>query len=218
MLSPLWRWRSWVLVLLLVGPVLAYVGLGIARLCAADTGGLHVVAAVLWLLPFREECSSILAARWTKTSRPLLPPLDWDSSCNFSPLDREALEARAGRGFEEAKASLADALLGSDTYINTGRSLFRRIAGHYHPFTNEPLDDVPLVELMTGDRAGRGGPFPGMCAGRFPGATWSRSPTGGEPSRSPDTSTGRTISYSLVLPFLNPVAGASPGWVRGSGS
>ena len=201
MLSPLWRWRSWVLVLLLVGPVLAYVGLGMLWLWQRGWVAC-TVAAVLWLLT--GGVFSILAARWTKTSRPLLPPLDWDSPQLFSPLDREAWKLVQDEA-EKGESLSFDALLGSDTYINTGRSLFRRIAGHYHPFTNEPLDDVPLVELMTALELAAED-LSGMCR-QIPGGDmislshWRRAvQVAGYINRANDL-------YSLVLPFLNPVTG-----------
>src|SRR5207248_5173517 len=42
-----------------------------------------------------------------------------------------------------------DALLEADTYIPAGRQLFQHLAAHYHPLVANPLDDVPLVELLT---------------------------------------------------------------------
>ena len=74
---------------LLVGanPVLAYVGLGMLWLW--ERGWVAcTVAAVVWLLS--GGIFSILAARWTKTERPILPPLDWESPHLFAPLDRDA--------------------------------------------------------------------------------------------------------------------------------
>ncbi len=201
MVSPLWRWRSWVLVLLLVGPVLVYVGLGMLWLW--ERGWVAcTVAAVAWLLA--GGVFSILAARWTKTAKPLLPPLDWDSPHLFSPLDRAAWKLVQDEA-EKAEALSFDILLGSDTYIETGRSLFRRIAKHYHPFTNEPLDDVPLVELMTALELAAED-LSGMCR-QIPGGDlislshWRKAvQVAGYINRANDL-------YSFVLPFLNPVTG-----------
>ena len=201
MLSPLWRWRSWVLVLLLVGPVLAYVGLGMLWLWQRGWVAC-TLAAVAWLLA--GGVFSILAARWTKTSRPLLPPLDWDSPQLFSPLDREAWKLVQDEAEKGDNLSF-DILLGSDTYIDTGRSLFRRIATHYHPFTSEPLDDVPLVELMTALELAAED-LSGMCR-QIPGGDlislshWRKAvQVAGYINRANDL-------YSFVLPFLNPVTG-----------
>src|SRR5215470_14706320 len=98
MTSPLRQWRSWILVLLLVGPVLAYVGLGMLWLWEHGWVILSV-ATGLWV-----ACGvvfSLLAARWTKTTHPIMPPLDWESPQTFAPLDREAwklVQAEAERG------------------------------------------------------------------------------------------------------------------------
>ena len=201
MVSSLWRWRSWVLVLLLVGPVLAYVGLGMLWLW--ERGWVAcTVAAVIWLLS--GGVFSILAARWTKTARPILPPLDWESPHLFAPLDRDAWKLVQEEA-EKGETLAYDALLGSDTYIETGRGLFRRLAAHYRPFATEPLDDVPLVELMTAFELAAED-LAGLCR-QVPGGDlislshWRRAvQVAGYINRANDL-------YSFVLPFLNPVTG-----------
>jgi hypothetical protein len=181
--------------------VLAYVGLGMVWLW--ERGWVAcTVAAVLWLLS--GGIFSLLAARWTKTARPLLPPLDWNSPHLFSPLDRDAwklVQEEAQRG----ETLSYDVLLGGDTYIDTGRSLFRRLAGHYHPFATEPLDDVPLIELMTALELATED-LAGLCR-QIPGGDmislshWRRAvQVAGYINRANDL-------YSFVLPFLNPVTG-----------
>jgi hypothetical protein len=188
-------------VLLLVGPVLAYVGLGMLWLW--ERGWVAcTVAAVLWLL-----CGgifSILAARWTKTAQPILPPLDWESPHLFAPIDRAAWKLVQEEA-EKGETLAYDVLLGSDTYIETGRGLFRRLAGHYHPFVTEPLDDVPLVELMTALELAAED-LAGLCR-QVPGGDlislshWRRAvQVAGYLNRANDL-------YSFVLPFLNPVTG-----------
>src|SRR5438105_14992376 len=85
--NPIKQWRSWILMLLLVGPVLVYMGLGM--LWVWERGwwtwtvatGLWVVAGILF---------SLLAARWTQATHPIMPPLDWEAPQTFSPLDRDA--------------------------------------------------------------------------------------------------------------------------------
>ena len=97
MVSPLWRWRSWVLVLLLVGPVLAYVGLGMLWLW--ERGWVAcTVAAVLWLLA---------GGRFLDPGRALDQdgtPAPAPARLGFAPTLLAArprgLEARAGRGRE----------------------------------------------------------------------------------------------------------------------
>ena len=81
-MNPLKQWRYWVLFLLLVGPVLAYVGLGMLWLW--ERGWLVLgIATALWVSA--GIVFSILAARWTKSRHPVLPPLDWDSPADLQP-------------------------------------------------------------------------------------------------------------------------------------
>ena len=42
-----------------------------------------------------------------------------------------------------------ETLSGFDIYIETGRKLARRLAEHYHPLSNDPIEHVPVVELLT---------------------------------------------------------------------
>ncbi|MGC8640289.1 MAG: GTPase [Isosphaeraceae bacterium] len=129
--------------LLLVGPVLAYIGFGSIWLWER---GWLLIAAILWILA--GTVFSILAARWTGNVHPIMPPLDWDSPGTFSPRDRAAWKIVMEES--EAGDELAmEALIGPDLYIDTGRRLIRRLAAFYHPDTTHPLDKVPLIELLT---------------------------------------------------------------------
>ena len=77
-----------------------------------------------------------------------MPPLDWDAPQTFSPFDREAwkvVEEEADRG---DSASL-DSLVNFNNYIDTGRRLADRLAKHYHPEASNPVEHVPVVELLT---------------------------------------------------------------------
>jgi len=187
--------------MLLVGPVLAYVGLGMLWLW--ERGWVAcTVAAVLWLAA--GGVFSVLAMRWTKSTRPLMPPLDWDSPQTFSPLDRDAWKLVQDEADQGEKLSF-DVLLGGDVYIETGRRLLRRLAGHYHPFTTDPLDDVPVVELLTVFELAAED-LGGLCR-QMPGgdlialAHWRRAvQVAGYINKANDL-------YSFVLPFLNPVTG-----------
>ncbi len=137
------NWRAWVLLVLLAGPILVYMGLG--ALWLRDKGWLWIAGAA-WITS--GILFSILAARWTKSSRDLLPPLDWDTPSTFADLDRKAwsvVEAEAEEGDRLAIERLATA----DIYIDTGRRLARRLAEHYHPLKSDPIGHVPFVEFMT---------------------------------------------------------------------
>lgn len=143
MITLLRQWRLWVLVLLLVGPVLAYVGFGTIWLWQQ---GWLWIATLLWIVA--GTAFSILAARWTKDTHPIMPPLDWDSPSTFSPRDREAWKIVEEES--DAGESLAmEKLLGPDLYIETGRRLLGRLAEFYHPAASHPLDQVPLIELLS---------------------------------------------------------------------
>jgi hypothetical protein len=200
-MSPLKQWRSWVLVLLLAGPILIYAGLGMRWLW--DRGWLVVtVASVLWLLS--GVLFAILAARWTKTARPVMPPLDWDAPQTFAPMDREAWKIVQEEA-DQGEHLMFEALLSSDVYINSGMRLFRRLANHYHPHAAHPLDNVPLIELLTSLELAAED-LSGLCR-QVPGGDlislvhWRRAvQVAGYLSRASDL-------YSYLSPLLNPVTG-----------
>lgn len=137
------NWRWWVLVILLIGPVLAYVGFGSIWLYQR---GWLLIAGILWFTS--GIVFAILAARWTRSRRPLLPPIDWDAPRTFSPEDRNAwqiVEEEAEKGDTVTLESLSE----PDIYIDTGRRMARRLANHYHPLSEAPIDHVPVIELLT---------------------------------------------------------------------
>ncbi|MFO0909365.1 MAG: GTPase [Isosphaeraceae bacterium] len=137
------NWRAWILLLLLVGPILVYIGFGALWLYEHHW---LLIAGAIWIaagLAF-----SFLAARWTRSQNVVLPPIDWDSPATFSRADREAwaiVESEAERG---DRVSL-DQLVGADIYIETGRSLARQLAHHYHPLATDPIERVPVIDLLT---------------------------------------------------------------------
>jgi hypothetical protein len=182
-------------------PVLAYVGLGMLWLWERGWV-ICLVAAGVWLAA--GGVFSVLAARWTKAARPLLPPLDWASPQTFSPLDRDAWRLVQEEA-EQGEKITFEALLEADVYIETGRRLLRRLAEHYHPFTTSPLDDVPVVELLTAFELAAED-LSGLCR-QVPGgdlialAHWKKAvQVAGYINKANDL-------YSFVLPFLNPVSG-----------
>jgi uncharacterized protein len=195
------HWRTLVLALLLVGPILVYVGLGMVWLW--ERGWIAcTIAAVAWVIA--GVAFSILAARWTKTERPLLPALDWDSPQTFAPLDRDAWKLVQQEADDGENLSF-DVLLGADVYIDTGRRLIRRLAAHYHPLAAHPLDDVPVVELLTAlelaaeDLSGLSRQIPGGDLIAL--AHWRKAvQVAGYINRANDL-------YAYLMPFLNPVSG-----------
>ncbi len=200
-MNPLKQWRSWVLALLLVGPVLAYMTFGMFWLY--ERGWVYIsVATSLWVIA--GIAFSILAARWTKTSHPMMPPLDWEAPQTFSPLDRDAWKIVQDTA-DQGEALSYEALLDADGYINSGRDLFHRLASHYHPLATNPIDDVPLVELMTALELAAED-LSRLCR-QLPGGDlitlshWRKAvQVAGYISRANDL-------YSYLLPFLSPVGG-----------
>ena len=154
LISILKQWRVWVLAVLLIGPVLAYVAFGTIWLY--ERGWLWLTtASLLWIAA--GTVFSILAVRWTKNVHPIMPPLDWESPSTFSPRDREAWKIVEQESVAGETLAM-EALVEPEIYIETGRRLLRRLAEFYHPNTNNPLDDVPLIELADGPRTCLRGP------------------------------------------------------------
>ncbi|MDB5353138.1 MAG: putative GTPase [Planctomycetota bacterium] len=136
-------WRFWVLFVLLVGPVVAYVGFGALWLTRK---GWIFYAFSIWVTA--GVIFGYLLVRWTKGREAVLPPIDWDSPRTFTPLDRHAwtlVEAEAELGDGLAM----DALSELDTYVNTGKRLSLRLAAHYHPLSNDAIEHVPVVHILT---------------------------------------------------------------------
>jgi hypothetical protein len=179
----------------------AYVGLGTIWLWEHGWVVLSI-ATTLWVIA--GIAFSVLAARWTRSTHPMMPPLDWESPQTFSPLDRGAwklVEDEADRG----ESLTFEALLGADTYIDTGRQLLRRLAVHYHPLTSNPLDDIPLIELLTAMELAAED-LARLCR-QVPGGDlltlshWRTAvQVAGYISRANDL-------YSFLLPFLSPLGG-----------
>ena len=201
MISILKQWRVWVLAVLLIGPVLAYVAFGTMWLY--ERGWMWLTtAALLWIAA--GTVFSILAARWTKDVHPIMPPLDWESPSTFSPRDRKAwkiVEQESDAGETLAMGALVE----PEIYIETGRRLLRRLAEFYHPNTTNPLDDVPLIELLTAlelaseDLAGLSRQIPG--GDMITLSHWRRAvQISGYISRANDF-------YSMISPILNPLSG-----------
>jgi hypothetical protein len=193
------EWRTGVLLLLLVGPVLAYIGFGTLWLYER---GWIIQAVVAWIAA--GGVFAILAARWTTSTRTVLPPLDWDAPRTFSPLDREAWRIVE----EESQASEAlpmEAMVDGDRYVATGRALLQKLAVHYHPESKDPLDDVPVVELLGAlelaaeDLARLTRQIPGGDIVTL--SHWRRA------MRMADYFNKANDLYALVSPFLNPLSG-----------
>ncbi len=137
------NWRAWVLLILLVGPILAYMGFGMLWLFAK---GWLFIAGAVWVAS--GMVFAYFAARWTKSQRELLPPIDWDAPQTFAKIDRDAwaiVEAEAERG----EAVSLDALVEFNVYSETGLRLAKALADHYHPLSTDPIENVAVVDMLT---------------------------------------------------------------------
>ena len=139
------NWRSWILLILFVAPYLVFMGFGFlyllerGRAWVLAAGSLSILSGI---------AVAVLMARWTKSTRSFLPPLDWDAPGTFSEFDRQAwtlVEAEADQGDSLEMANLYQ----FQTYIDTGQRLANRLAAHYNPLSADPLERVAVVELLT---------------------------------------------------------------------
>jgi hypothetical protein len=137
------NWRAWVLLWLFVGPVLVYMGFGALWLFQH---GWLLIAGTTWFAS--GIAFAWLAAKWTRSRQPVLPPIDWDAPATFSRTDRDAW-ALVEEEAENGEGVSMERLIGADIYIETGRRLAHRLAVHYHPDADDPLQRVPVVELLT---------------------------------------------------------------------
>ena len=137
------NWRAVVLLILFLGPIAAYIGVGALWLFERGWG---LYAFAIWVTA--GTASAYLANRWTKSKRSLLPPIDWDDPHTFAPFDRQAWDLVEAEATQSDSVPIDD-LAKPEIYIDTGRRLARRLAAHYAPLSHDPIENVPVVELMT---------------------------------------------------------------------
>ncbi len=136
-------WRWWVLLILLVGPFLAYIGFGALWL---NEHGWLLYAGLIWVAT--GIVATILAARWTKSSAQILPPIDWDAPQTFAKIDRDAWEI-VEREAEQSETISIESLTEFEVYSATGLRLAKVLAEHYHPVATDPIENVPVVDVLT---------------------------------------------------------------------
>lgn len=137
------NWRFWLLASLQLGPPAILIGLGFAWLAERHWS---LYGFLGWLgagLIF-----SVLVVRWTRAQNPVLPPIDWDAPRTFTPQDRQAWDLVLAES-ERAESVPIEELSRGDLYVETGRRLAERLARHYRPEASNPLEHVPVVEMLT---------------------------------------------------------------------
>ena len=189
------------LLALFVGPYLIFMGLGFlwlverGRAWVLGAGALSVIAGI---------AVALLMARWTKSTRSFLPPLDWDAPQTFSDFDRQAwalveAEAEQSDTLEMAK------LYQFPTYMETGQRLANRLAAHYNPLSADPFERVAVVELLTALELAAED-MTGLCR-QVPGgdlvtpADWKKAVVAANYIQK------ASDLYSYLLPLFNPVTG-----------
>jgi len=174
---------------------------------------------VVWVASY--TLGYMLADRWTRSGSPILPPLDWNAPRTFSPKDRAAWEI-VERTAQGAETLDVETLSGMDIYVETGQTLADALARHYHPTSQDPVENVPIIELLSAlelaaeDLASLcreipGGEIltPGHCKQAAQAANYIQK---------------ANDIYSIVLPFFSPTTGlarygaqkliSGPAWKR----
>lgn len=90
---------------------------------------------------------SWLSRRWMKDGIKVLPPLDWEKPWTFAPRDADAWKIIQETADRATDLTL-DQLTRLDTYQETTEELARRVAACYYPTAANPLDKLPIVELI----------------------------------------------------------------------
>lgn len=136
-------WRMVVLTALFLGPFAIFVGLGWAWVAER---GWALPAFLLWSLA--GVFFGILSARWTRTRRPILTPLDWSAPHTFAPRDREAWNLVLAAA-ERTEQATSDDLVNPEVYFHVATNLADELAHFYHPRSTDPIEYVPVVDLLT---------------------------------------------------------------------
>jgi len=197
------NWRSWVLVLLFFGPFLVYIGLGLLWL--KDKGWVWMTAAGLISL-VAGLVFTLLLTRWTKSKKAFLPPIDWDAPQTFTDFDRKAWSLVEVES-EQGESLAMESLISFDIYIDTGKRLASRLAAHYHPLSTDPIERVPVIELLTALELAAED-LSQLCR-QIPGgdlitsADWKRAVVAANYFQK------ASDFYSYLLPLFNPVTGVS---------
>lgn len=135
-------WRGMLLGVLYLAPPIVYFCLGAVWLFEK---GLLIYGLAGWLS--FTILFSILSRRWLKQSVKILPPFDWEKTSSFAPRDAAAwaiVQETAERGSDLT----LDQLSRIETYRESSDELARRVAAVYFPNVENPLEKVPIVDLI----------------------------------------------------------------------
>lgn len=195
------NWRSWVLLVLLIGPFGVYLGLG--ALWLLERGWL-LPASLTWVT--LGVVFSLLASRWTKTGQAMLPPLDWEAPDRFSPLDKQAWSI-VREEVERGEAAPLEQLTQLETYVTTGQALAQRLARHYKPEAEDPIESVPVVDVLTALELAA--EDLGELCRQLPGGDLITPNHWKQAIRAANWLQKANDVYSYVLPIFQPITGLS---------
>ncbi len=197
MWSPL---RAALLVVLLTIPLAIYMGLGAYWLWQA---GYLLPVSIVSVIAF--TAFALLARRWTRSeNESVLPPIDWSKPATHTPRDREAWAMVERENRRSADLDVED--LGKpDTYIDAGRRLFENLSRHYYPDAKEPLDQVPLLQLLTALELAAEDLH--ELASKVPGVNFVTLARSKMAVKAANVISRASDYYTYILPLFNPAAG-----------
>ena len=135
------RWRTVVILMFLIAPILFFVGVGTWALW--ETGRL----VWLWLvIPVGWAVALLLAKLWGERILPLRPE-EIETEIHWTPRDKQAWE------FVEARIRSIGDIDSEDFtrlqfYIDVAQGLAEEIARHYHPKATDPFSSLTVPEIM----------------------------------------------------------------------
>lgn len=135
-------WRGALLLALYIVPPVVYFCLGAWWLFEK---GLLIYGLAGWLI-----CTilfSLLSKKWFDGAEKILPPLDWEKPWTFAPRDSQAWAIVQETALQANELTL-ERLSRIETYRETSDELARRIAACYYPNVENPLEKVPIVDLI----------------------------------------------------------------------
>jgi len=134
------RWRSYVILLFLLLPVLIFLGVG--GWAMWETGRLFW----MWfVLPAGWGVAFLLAKWWGEKLVPL-PSVDTKPELHWTPRDKKAWECVDAR-IQSAVDIDPVNFTKVDFYVETARELSEEIARHYHPKATDPFSSLTIPEI-----------------------------------------------------------------------
>ncbi|HWL08845.1 MAG TPA: GTPase, partial [Planctomicrobium sp.] len=137
--------RNITLAILIVLPLLTYLGLGAYALW--QTGWF---AWTFWILPVFWLITWLVATLWPASNSTTIKE-ELPEPGHFTPRDTQAMEI-VRRYQEQINALTPKDLTNPEFYLTQTLQLSREIATHYHPKANDPIDSLTVPEVLAAAR------------------------------------------------------------------